>query len=129
MTIEELPTFTMQEMIDAGVHYGHRISRLNPKVAPYIYGSRNGISIINLQKTYPMLCRALDVIYKTIKNNGRLLMVGTKKQAREAIKREAELCGQYYVNNRWPGGLLTNLSTISGSLKTLFKLEEEIEQN
>jgi small subunit ribosomal protein S2 len=122
-----LPKFTMRELLEAGVHYGHRTMRWNPKMAPYLYGSRNGTHIIDLQQTAPLLHQALVKINEVVKKNGRVLFVGTKRQASESIAEEAKRCGQYYVNHRWLGGMLTNWKTVSGSIKTLRHVETKLE--
>jgi small subunit ribosomal protein S2 len=121
-----VPTFTIRQLIEAGVHFGHKTMRWNPKMEPYIYGSRNGIHIIDLQKTSPLLYRALEAVYNVVKNNGRVLFVGTKRQASEEIAEAAKRCGQYYVNHRWLGGMLTNWPTVSKSIKTLKDLEQKV---
>jgi len=118
-----LPTFTMRELLEAGVHYGHRTMRWNPKMAPYLYGSRNGTHIIDLQQTAPLLHQALKAVRDVVKKNGRVLFVGTKRQASDVIAEEAKRCGQYYVNHRWLGGMLTNWKTVSGSIKALKDIE------
>ena len=128
--MSNLPNFSIQDLLDAGIHFGHKTMRWNPKMAPYIYGVRNKIHIIDLQKSAPMLKKALEVIYEVAKNNGRILFVGTKTQACEIIAESAQRCGQYFVNYRWLGGMLTNLGTVSKSIKTLIDLETKInEQN
>lgn len=121
-----LPDFSMRELIDAGVHFGHKTKRWNPRMAPFIYGTRNDIHIIDLQQTVPMLHRALAAVRATVAKNGRILFVGTKRQASDEIAEAAKRCGQYYVNNRWLGGMLTNWSTIQNSIRQLRKLEEKI---
>ena len=121
-----LPTFSMRELIDAGVHFGHKTKRWNPRMAPFIYGTRNDIHIIDLQQTVPMLHRALTTVRSTVAKNGRILFVGTKRQASEEIAAAAKRCGQYYVDNRWLGGMLTNWSTIQNSIRQLRKYEEEL---
>jgi small subunit ribosomal protein S2 len=121
-----LPTFSMRELIDAGVHFGHKTKRWNPRMAPFIYGTRNDIHIIDLQQTVPMLHRALTAVRATVAKNGRILFVGTKRQATDEIRDAAKRCGQYYVNQRWLGGMLTNWSTIQNSIRQLRKLEEEL---
>ena len=126
--MSNLPKFTIQELIDAGVHFGHKTMRWNPKMAPYIYGERNSIHIIDLQKTAPLLKMALGVIYEVAKNNGRILFVGTKSQASELIAAAAERSGQYYINHRWLGGMLTNFGTVSKSIKTMIDMEQKVEQ-
>ncbi len=121
-----LPDFSMRELIDAGVHFGHKTKRWNPRMAPFIYGTRNDIHIIDLQQTVPMLHRALTAVRNTVAKNGRILFVGTKRQASDEIAESAKRCGQYYVNNRWLGGMLTNWSTIQNSIRQLRKYEEII---
>lgn len=122
------PNFTIKELLDAGVHYGHKTMRWNPKMAPYLYGSKDDIHIIDLQQTVPFLYRALQAIYNVVKNNGRVLLVGTKKQASEEIAQAAKRCGQYYVNHRWLGGMLTNWPTVSKSINTLRDLEQKLSE-
>ncbi len=119
-----LPAFSMRELIDAGVHFGHKTKRWNPRMAPFIYGTRNDIHIIDLQQTVPMLHRALSAVRATVAKNGRILFVGTKRQASESIQESAKRCGQYYVDQRWLGGMLTNWSTIQNSIRQLRKYEE-----
>lgn len=119
--------FSMRQLLEAGVHYGHVTRKWNPKMAPYIFGKRNGIHILDLEQTAPMLETALNVIKDVISNYGRVLFVGTKSQAADRIKEAAEKCGQYYVNHRWLGGMLTNWKTINQSIKRLKTLEEKIE--
>ena len=121
------PTFTMRQLLEAGVHFGHHTRRWNPKMAPYIFGKRNNIHIINLEKTVPMLYEALEAIQSIAKNGGKFLFVGTKRSASELIAQAAINCGQYYVNHRWLGGMLTNWETVSKSIKKLKNLEERIE--
>ena len=117
-----LPTFTMRQLLEAGVHFGHHTRRWNPKMAPFIFGERNNIHILNLDETVPMLSRALEAIRATVAGGGRVLFVGTKRQAGEQIKEAARRCGQYYVDHRWLGGMLTNWKTISNSIKRLREL-------
>jgi len=119
-----LPTFTMRQLLEAGVHFGHTTRRWNPRMAPFIYGTRNGIHILDLQQTVPLLSRALEAIRGTTANGGRVLIVGTKRQASEYVADAAKRCGQYYVNHRWLGGMLTNWKTINHSIKRLRQLEE-----
>jgi small subunit ribosomal protein S2 len=121
------PTFTMRQLLEAGVHFGHHTRRWNPKMAPYIFGKRNNIHIINLEKTVPMLYEALDAIQSIAKNGGKFLFVGTKRSASDLIAQAATNCGQYYVNHRWLGGMLTNWETVSNSIKKLKSLEERID--
>jgi small subunit ribosomal protein S2 len=113
--------------METGVHYGHVTRKWNPKMAPYIFGKRNGIHIIDLEQTVPMLETALGIIRDVVSNYGRLLFVGTKTQVSDKIKESARKCGQYYVNHRWLGGMLTNWKTISQSIKRLVDLEKKIE--
>ncbi len=122
-----IPTFTMRQLLEAGVHFGHHTRRWNPKMEPYIFGKRNNIHIINLEKTVPMLYEALETIQSIAKNGGKFLFVGTKRSASELIAKAAINCGQYYVNHRWLGGMLTNWTTVSKSIKKLKSLEERIE--
>ena len=121
------PTFTMRQLLEAGVHFGHHTRRWNPKMDPYIFGKRNNIHIINLEKTVPMLYEALDAIQSIAKNGGKFLFVATKRSASELIAQAAINCGQYYVNHRWLGGMLTNWETVSKSIRKLKNLEERIE--
>lgn len=123
-----MANFTIQQLLENGVHYGHSTRRWNPKMAPFIYGTYNNVHIINLQKTAPMLENALNNIKKVVANGGRILFVGTKKQATPIIKEYAESCGQYYVNHRWLGGMLTNWKTISNSIAKLDSLDKQIEE-
>ncbi len=121
-----LPTFTMRQLLEAGVHFGHRAGRWNPKMAPYLYGVRNKVHIIDLQQTVPMLHKALVSIRDIVASGGRVLFVGTKRQASESITTAATRCGQYYVNHRWLGGMMTNWQTISRSIKRLRTVEEQL---
>jgi len=121
-----LPAFNMRELIEAGVHFGHKTKRWNPKMAPYIFGVRNDIHIIDLGKTVPLLHQALAAVRDVTAQNGRVLFVGTKRQATEIVAESAKRCGQYYINMRWLGGLLTNWNTIQVSIKTLRKLDEQL---
>ena len=121
-----LPDFSMRELIEAGVHFGHKTKRWNPRMAPFIYGTRNDIHIIDLQQTVPMLHKALTAVRSTVAKNGRILFVGTKRQASDEIAEAAKRCGQYYVNQRWLGGMLTNWSTIQNSIRQLRKHEETL---
>lgn len=125
--MSNLPVVTIADLLDAGIHFGHNSSRWNPKMAPYIYGVRDNIHIIDLQQTEPLMKIALKKIYETVKNNGKVLFVGSKVQATELVAQYAEKCGQFYVNNRWLGGTLTNWGTISKSIKTLDNLEKMLE--
>lgn len=125
----ELPNFTIRQLLEAGVHFGHKTMRRNPKMSKYIYTSRNGVSIIDLNKTANLLQNSLKTVKEIAKNNGRILFVATKKQAVEPIAEAAKRCGQYYVNFRWLGGMLTNWKTVSQSIKTLKKIEEQLSNN
>jgi small subunit ribosomal protein S2 len=117
---------TMKQLLEAGVHFGHQTSRWNPKMRPYIFGARNGIHIIDLQQTVTLFREACDFIRAVVADGGTVLFVGTKKQAQDTIRTEAERCAMPYVNNRWLGGTLTNFHTIKQSLERLKKLEETI---
>ncbi|HEY8355340.1 MAG TPA: 30S ribosomal protein S2 [Methylophilaceae bacterium] len=114
---------TMRQMLEAGVHFGHQTRYWNPKMAPYIFGDRNKIHIINLEKSLPMFEDALKYVHQLAANKGRILFVGTKRQAREIIKEEAQRAGCSYVNHRWLGGMLTNFKTVKQSIKRLQELE------
>jgi small subunit ribosomal protein S2 len=120
-----LATVTMKELLEAGVHFGHQVRRWNPKMKEYIFGERNGIYIIDLQKTQKLFRDALNYVTEALteRPNQKVLFVGTKRQAQDAIKEEAERCGQYYVNNRWLGGLLTNYQTVQKSIAKLKEIE------
>ncbi len=120
-----LATVTMKELLEAGVHFGHQVRRWNPKMKEYIFGERNGIYIIDLQKTQKLFRDALGYVQESLaeRPNQKVLFVGTKRQAQDAIKEEAERCGQFYVNNRWLGGLLTNYQTVQKSIKKLIEIE------
>ena len=121
-----IPTFTMRQLLEAGVHFGHHTRRWNPKMAPFIFGKRNSIHIINLEKTVHMLYEALEAVQSIAKNGGKFLFVGTKRSASDLIAQAATNCGQYYVNHRWLGGMLTNWETVSKSIKKLKNLEDRI---
>ena len=123
-----LPSFSMRQLLEAGVHFGHQTRRWNPKMSPYLFGVCNNIHIIDLQQTVPALYRALQVVREVATNNGRVLFVGTKRQAADIIAEQAKRCGQYYVNHRWLGGMLTNWKTISHSMKRLRGLDESLAQ-
>jgi small subunit ribosomal protein S2 len=114
---------TMKELLEAGVHFGHQTRRWNPKMGPYIFGARNGIHIIDLQKTVQFFKVAYNYVVETVANGGVVLFVGTKKQAMDAIAEEAKRCGMFYVNHRWLGGMLTNFATISRSIARLKDFE------
>ncbi len=116
-------TFTMRQLLEAGVHFGHHTRRWNPKMEPFIFGERNGIHILDLQQTMPLFGRALEAMRDTAAKGGRILFVGTKRAAADKIAEAAKACGQYYVNHRWLGGMLTNWATVSRSIKRLRDLE------
>lgn len=121
-----LPSFSIRDLMDVGAHFGHRTMRWNSKMQPYIFGTSNNVHIIDLQKTAPMLHAAMKVAQETASKNGKILFVATKRQASQIISEAAERCGQYYVNHRWMGGTLTNWQTVSRSIKTLNTLEEKL---
>jgi small subunit ribosomal protein S2 len=121
-----LPAYTMRQLLEAGVHFGHHTRRWNPKMAPYIFGARNGVHIIDLEQTVPMLHQGLQAIRDVVAGGGRVLLVGTKRQAQEPIAEAAKRCGQYYVNYRWLGGMLTNFKTMSASIRRLREFDERI---
>jgi small subunit ribosomal protein S2 len=121
-----LPEFNMRQLLEAGVHFGHRTQRWNPKMQPYIYGSRNDIHIIDLTQTVPLLHQALVALRDVAAGGGRILFVGTKRQASEPIAAAAKRCAQYYVNHRWLGGTLTNWQTISNSIRRLRGIEDTL---
>ena len=123
-----IPTASMRQLLEAGVHFGHHTRRWNPKMAPYIFGVRNGIHIIDLEQTEPMLHQGLQAIRDVVAAGGRVLLVGTKRQAQEPVADAAKRCGQYHVNHRWLGGMLTNFKTISQSIRRLREVEERIVQ-
>jgi len=118
-----MPYVTMKELLEAGVHFGHQTRRWNPKMGPYIFGARNGIHIIDLQKTVQFFKTAYNYVVERVADGGLVLFVGTKKQAQDAIAEEAKRCGMFYVNHRWLGGMLTNFSTISRSIARLKEFE------
>ena len=120
------PTVTMQQLIEAGAHFGHQTHRWNPRMKPYIFGARNGVHIIDLSQTVPLMARALDFVAATAQGKGKVLFVGTKRQAQEPVAEAARMSGQHFVNHRWLGGMLTNWKTISGSIKRLKTLEEQL---
>jgi len=124
-----LPTFTMRQLLEAGVHFGHRTYRWNPKMDEYIFGIRNGIHIIDLQQSVPLLHRALGAVRDVVAGGGRVLFVGTKRQAAEPIAAAAKRCGQYYVDHRWLGGMMTNWQTMSVSIRRLKALDEQLTQD
>jgi small subunit ribosomal protein S2 len=119
-----LPEFTMRQLLEAGVHFGHQTARWNPRMAEYIYGAKNGIHIVDLTQTVPMLDAALKVIRDTVSKGGRILFVGTKRQAQTAIAEAAEKSAQFYMNHRWLGGTLTNWQTVSQSINRLKQIDE-----
>lgn len=119
-----LPDFSMRQLLEAGAHFGHQAHRWNPKMSSYLFGVRNGIHIIDLAQTMPAFYRALQAVSDTVARGGRVLFVGTKRQAQEAVAEAAKRCAQYYVNSRWLGGTLTNWKTISNSIQRLRKLDE-----
>ncbi|MGN0929150.1 MAG: 30S ribosomal protein S2 [Alphaproteobacteria bacterium] len=121
------PKFTMKELIEAGSHFGHHTRRWNPKMAPYIFGVKDKIHIIDLQKTVPMLHAGLVALRNVAANGGKVLFVGTKRQAQDIVRESAEMCGQYYINTRWLGGMLTNWKTVVNSIKKLKRMESDIE--
>lgn len=122
-----IPSFTIRQLLESGVHFGHHTRRWNPKMTPYIFGVRNNIHIINLEETVPLLTQALSAIREVAAAGGRILFVGTKKSCSEIIADSAKSCGQYYVNHRWLGGMMTNFSTVSNSIKRLKELDEKLE--
>jgi small subunit ribosomal protein S2 len=122
-----IPSFTMRQLLEAGVHFGHTTRRWDPKMGPFLFGIRNGVHIIDLEQTVPLLARALEMIRETAAGGGRVLFVGTKRQASEVIADAAARCGQYFVNHRWLGGMLTNWQTITKSIKRLRELEKLLE--
>jgi small subunit ribosomal protein S2 len=121
-----LPEFSLRQLLEAGVHFGHQTQRWNPKMGEFIYGARNGIHILDLTQTVPMLDKALQVVRETVAKNGRILFVGTKRQAQQPIAQAAERCAQYYMNHRWLGGTLTNWKTVSQSINRLKKIDEQM---
>jgi len=120
-----LPTISMRQLIEAGVHFGHNARRWNPKMGQYIYGTREGVHIMDLTQTVPMLYRALEAVRDVAAKGGKILFVGTKPQAQEAIEQAATRCGQFFVNHRWLGGMLTNWKTISSSIKRLKEIDSK----
>ncbi|WP_439552663.1 30S ribosomal protein S2 [Falsiroseomonas sp.] len=124
-----MPDVTLRGLLEAGVHFGHHTRRWNPKMAPYIFGVRNQVHILDLQQTVPMMDRALRAIRDVVAGGGRVLLVGTKKAAADYVAESAARCGQYYVNHRWLGGMLTNWKTIQGSIKRLKQMEEQLGGN
>ncbi|WP_417727654.1 30S ribosomal protein S2 [Roseovarius sp.] len=122
-----LPEFTMRQLLEAGVHFGHQTQRWNPRMGEFIYGARNGIHIMDLTQTVPLLDAALHAIRETVAKNGRVLFVGTKRQAAQPVAEAAEKCAQYYMNHRWLGGTLTNWQTVSKSIQRLKQIDEMME--
>ncbi|MGQ0558250.1 MAG: 30S ribosomal protein S2 [Sphingosinicella sp.] len=120
------PDVSMQQLLEAGVHFGHQTHRWNPKMKPYIFGDRNGVHIIDLSQTVPLFARALAFVRQTAADGGKVLFVGTKRQAQEAIAEAAQRCGQHFVNHRWLGGMLTNWKTLSNSIKRFKALEDQL---
>ncbi|HEY9580081.1 MAG TPA: 30S ribosomal protein S2 [Rhizorhapis sp.] len=120
------PVVTMQQLIEAGAHFGHQTHRWNPRMKPYIFGERNGIHILDLSQTVPLFARALDFVSQTVSHGGKVLFVGTKRQAQDPIAEAARKSGQHFVNHRWLGGMLTNWKTISQSIKRFKALEEQL---
>ncbi|CAN5368760.1 30S ribosomal protein S2 [soil metagenome] len=120
------PVVSMQQLIEAGAHFGHQTHRWNPRMKPYIFGDRNGIHILDLSQTVPLFARALDFVSASVASGGKVLFVGTKRQAQDPIAEAARRSGQHFVNHRWLGGMLTNWKTISGSIKRLKTLEEKL---
>ncbi|KPF86225.1 30S ribosomal protein S2 [alpha proteobacterium AAP38] len=121
-----MPTFTMRQLLEAGVHFGHHTRRWNPKMSTYIFGARNGVHIIDLEQTVPLLHRAMQAVRDVVAGGGRVLFVGTKRAAQEQVAASAKRCGQYYVNHRWLGGMLTNWKTISQSIRRLKDMDEAL---
>ena len=120
------PVVTMHQLLDAGAHFGHQTHRWNPKMKPYIFGDRNGVHILDLSQTVPLLARALDFVAATAAGGGKVLFVGTKRQAQDPIRDAARASNQHFVNHRWLGGMLTNWKTISGSIKRFKAMEEQL---
>jgi small subunit ribosomal protein S2 len=121
------PTFTMRQLLECGVHFGHSTRRWNPKMAPYLFGVRNGIHVIDLEQTAPLLHRALVAMRDIVAQGGRVLVVGTKRQASDKVADAAKRCGQYYVNHRWLGGMMTNWRTISNAIRRLRDLDQKLQ--
>jgi small subunit ribosomal protein S2 len=124
-----VPDFSMRQLLDAGIHFGHQSHRWNPKMKPYLFGVRNGIHIIDLQQTVPLLHSALVFLNEISNNSGKILFVGTKRQAQEPIKKAAIETNQFFVTHRWPGGMLTNWKTISQSIKQMNDLEVKLDES
>ncbi len=124
-----MPEVSLRVLLEAGVHFGHHTRRWNPRMAPYIFGVRNQVHILDLQQTVPLMEQALKAVRDTVAGGGRVLFVGTKKAAAEYVAEAATRCGQYYVNHRWLGGMLTNWKTITGSIKRLKQMDEQLAGN
>ena len=120
------PVVSMAQLLEAGAHFGHQTHRWNPKMKPYIFGDRNGVHIIDLSQTVPLFARALDFVRATVASGGKVLFVGTKRQAQDPVAEAARRSGQHYVNHRWLGGMLTNWKTISGSIRRFKQLEDQL---
>ena len=120
------PVVTMQQLLEAGAHFGHQTHRWNPRMKPYIFGDRNGVHIIDLSQSVPLFARALEFVQATVARGGKVLFVGTKRQAQDPIAEAARASGQHFVNHRWLGGMLTNWKTISNSIKRFKSLEEQL---
>ena len=120
------PVVTMQQLLETGAHFGHQTHRWNPKMKPYLFGDRNGVHIIDLSQTVPLFARALEFVSSSVASGGKVLFVGTKRQAQEPIADAARRAGQHFVNHRWLGGMLTNWKTISNSIKRLRDIEEKL---
>ena len=120
------PVVTMQQLLEAGAHFGHQTHRWNPRMKPYIFGDRNGVHIIDLSQSVPLFARALEFVSQAVARGGKVLFVGTKRQAQDAVAEAARASGQHFVNHRWLGGMLTNWKTISQSIKRLKTLEEQL---
>ena len=128
MSNNNIPQFTIRQMLESGVHYGHKKNRWNPQMSQFIFGTKDNLHIIDLTKTYSLLNEALSIISKTAQNNGKILFIGTKKQLSNTIATNAQKCNQHYVNYRWLGGMLTNWTTVSNSIKTLEEIETSLAQ-
>jgi len=124
-----MPVVSLRQLFEAGVHFGHNTRRWNPKMQSFLFGVRNNVHIIDLEQTVPLMQRALQTLRDTAASGGRVLFVGTKRQAQDKIAESAKRCGQYYVNHRWLGGMLTNWKTISQSIKRLRELDEKLENS
>ena len=120
------PVVTMQQLLEAGAHFGHQTHRWNPRMKPYIFGDRNGVHIIDLSQSVPLFARALEFVSQAVARGGKVLFVGTKRQAQDAVAEAARASGQHFVNHRWLGGMLTNWKTISNSIKRFKSLEEQL---